>query len=325
MNESPTPADTVDAARGNRPNIVMLGGFGRSGSTLLERCLAESPGVVGMGEVLHLWERGLRDDELCGCSVPFSHCPFWIEVGQRAFGGWAHIDVQEAVADRAAVVRNRYLLELITGITPASRKIRRDRFVKRINALYRAAEKSSAARVIVDSSKHPAYAYFLRHADVNLKCVLVVRDPRGVAYSWSKVVRRPETGQAEELMPRYSTVSAVTNWTVYGLLFHALSLFKVDVKTVHYEDFMASPREVVEDILRFAGVEPGPGDLDHIESDAVELSAHHTVAGNPMRMATGRLGIKADAAWKISMPSRDRRVAGILSFPLRLAYSLRRR
>lgn len=197
MNESPTPADTVDAARGNRPNIVMLGGFGRSGSTLLERCLAESPGVVGMGEVLHLWERGLRDDELCGCSVPFSHCPFWIEVGQRAFGGWAHIDAQEAVADRAAVVRNRYLLELITGITPASRKIRRDRFVKRINALYRAAEKSSAARVIVDSSKHPAYAYFLRHADVNLKCVLVVRDPRGVAYSWSKVVRRPETGQAE--------------------------------------------------------------------------------------------------------------------------------
>lgn len=325
MNESPAPPNRGGKAGGSRPNIVMLGGFGRSGSTLLERCLAESRDVVGMGEVLHLWERGLRDDELCGCSLPFSQCPFWVEVGHRAYGGWTHVDVQEAVADRAAVVRNRYLLELITGITPRDRRIRRDRFVKRINALYRAAADSSAARVIVDSSKHPAYAYFLRHADVNLKCVLVVRDPRGVAYSWSKVVRRPETGSAEELMPRYSTVSAVTNWTVYGLLFHALSLFKVDVKTVHYEDFMASPRTVVEDILRFAGLEPGPGDMDHIQSDAVELSAHHTVAGNPMRMVTGRLGIKADAAWKVSMPSKDRRVAGVLSFPLRLAYSLRHR
>lgn len=314
--------DSSDARK--RPNILMLGGFGRSGSTLLERCLAESRGVVGLGEVLHLWERGLRDDELCGCSLPFSQCPFWLDVGQRAYGGWDHVNKEQAVDDRTTVVRNRYLLELISGLTPANRRVRRDRLLGRVNALYRAAEDTSEARLIVDSSKHPAYAYFLRRADVNLQCVLVVRDPRGVAYSWSKVVTRPETGSAGEIMPRYSTVSAVANWTLYGVLFHALNLFNVDVKTVHYEDFMASPRQVVEEILRFAGLEPGAGDTDHIHNSVVHLSAHHTVAGNPMRMRTGSLPIKADSAWKVSMPARDRRVAGILSFPLRVAYGLRR-
>ncbi|POH60681.1 sulfotransferase [Arthrobacter glacialis] len=324
MNHSSTsPASGTGGAR-NRPNILMLGGFGRSGSTLLERCLAESRGVVGLGEVLHLWERGLRDDELCGCSLPFSQCPFWLDVGERAYGGWDHVDVEQAVGDRTTVVRNRYLLELITGLTPANRRVRRDRLLGRVNALYDAVVETSAARLIVDSSKHPAYAYLLRRAAINLKCVLVVRDPRGVAYSWSKVVTRPETGSAGEIMPRYSTVSAVANWTLYGVLFHALNLFNVDVKTVHYEDFMASPRQVVDDILRFAGLEPGAGDTEHIQKSEVHLSAHHTVAGNPMRMRTGTLQIKADSAWMVSMPPRDRRVAGILSFPLRLAYGLRR-
>ena len=40
--------------------VGFVGGFGRSGSTLLERVVAELPGVCALGEVLHLWERGVR-------------------------------------------------------------------------------------------------------------------------------------------------------------------------------------------------------------------------------------------------------------------------
>ncbi|UIK89354.2 sulfotransferase [Arthrobacter polaris] len=298
----------------------MLGGFGRSGSTLLERCLAECPDVVGLGEVLHLWERGLRDNELCGCSLHFAECPFWQGVGEKAFGGWGTLDVAEAVEDRHEVVRNRYLPELVTGLSPRRRQTRAKRLLIRLNALYHAAAEVSGARFIIDSSKHPAYAYFLRRADVNLKCVLVVRDPRGVAYSWSKVVRRPEVGNAEEYMPRYSTVAAMANWTLYSVLFHLLALLRVDVKTVHYEDFMSQPDEVVKEILVFMGAEATSADVAHIRVDAVDLSAHHTVAGNPMRMKTGTLRIRKDTEWQQKMSARDRRVASLLSFPLRAVY-----
>ncbi len=310
-------------AGGQRPAVLMLGGFGRSGSTLLERCLAECPGVVGLGEVLHLWERGLRDDELCGCSLPFSACTFWTEVGQEAYSGWQRIDPSLAVADRSSVVRNRFIPELVTGLSGRTRKKQRQRLLYRLDALYRAAAKVGDAKLLVDSSKHPAYAYLLRRSSVKLKCVLVVRDPRGVAFSWAKIVRRPEAGSSDAFMPRYSTAAAVANWSAYGVLFHALTLLKVPVKTVHYEDFMEHPRQVVDEILSFACVDTT--DTSHIQDDAVTLSEHHTVAGNPMRFRTGRLDIRADAAWHEQMPSRDRRIAGLISLPLRLAYRLQRR
>ncbi|HEY8295117.1 MAG TPA: sulfotransferase domain-containing protein, partial [Micrococcaceae bacterium] len=286
-------------------------------------CLAECPGVTGLGEVIHLWERGLRDNELCGCGLPFADCPFWHDVGQRAFGGWDTIDVGQAVRDRTDVVRNRYLAELISGLTPRRRRVRRTRLLARLDALYAAAHAVADARLLVDSSKHPAYAYLLRRARVDLRCVLVVRDPRGVAYSWSKVVERPETGAAGELMPRYSTTAAIANWSLYGLLFHALTLLRVPVRTVHYEDFMADPRRIVQEVLSFAGLQPSAQDTLHIADAAVHLSAHHTVAGNPMRMKVGTLAIRQDSAWIEEMTVRDRRLAGLLSLPLRLAYGKR--
>ncbi|MDT4989050.1 MAG: hypothetical protein QOI74_3144, partial [Micromonosporaceae bacterium] len=35
--------------------VVFLGGLGRSGTTLLERVLGELPGVLPLGETVHLW------------------------------------------------------------------------------------------------------------------------------------------------------------------------------------------------------------------------------------------------------------------------------
>jgi len=51
--------------------VLFLAGLGRSGTTLLERALAELPGVQPLGEVIHLWERSVQGDELCGCGEAF--------------------------------------------------------------------------------------------------------------------------------------------------------------------------------------------------------------------------------------------------------------
>ena len=47
--------------------VLFLGGLGRSGTTLLERLLGQLSGVSPLGEVVHLWQRDLVDDERCGC------------------------------------------------------------------------------------------------------------------------------------------------------------------------------------------------------------------------------------------------------------------
>ena len=68
-------------------SVGYLGGLGRSGTTLLARLLGELRGVCSVGEICHLWERGVRDDERCGCGEQFHDCEFWAAVGKTAFGG----------------------------------------------------------------------------------------------------------------------------------------------------------------------------------------------------------------------------------------------
>ena len=57
--------------------VVYLGGFGRSGSTLVERVLGAVPGWVNVGELVDLARSVAPADELCGCGVSFSACPVW--------------------------------------------------------------------------------------------------------------------------------------------------------------------------------------------------------------------------------------------------------
>ncbi len=53
--------------RMTRPRVLLIVGSGRSGSTLVERALGGVTGVAALGEVVHMWDRSVRDDELCAC------------------------------------------------------------------------------------------------------------------------------------------------------------------------------------------------------------------------------------------------------------------
>jgi len=103
----PDAAPPADAGPRVRPRVLIIVGSGRSGSTLIERALGEVPGVAPLGETVHMWERGVRDSELCGCGQPFGTCPFWQSVGQVAFGGWHQIDAQVAIDEVWSALRFR--------------------------------------------------------------------------------------------------------------------------------------------------------------------------------------------------------------------------
>ena len=80
------PPVQLGARRGS--TVLYIGGLGRSGSTLVERLAGQLPGACAVGELVHLWERGITEDERCGCGAPFHQCPFWQQAGKTAFGGW---------------------------------------------------------------------------------------------------------------------------------------------------------------------------------------------------------------------------------------------
>jgi hypothetical protein len=302
-----------------RPTLVYVGGSGRSGSTLLERLLGAVPGVATLGEVVHLPARGLVEGETCGCGEPLARCPFWGPVGDAAFGGWDRVDGEAWQALQHRVDRNRHLPLLAV---PAKAGFRRDLadHVEKLERLYLAAAQVSGSAVLVDSSKHASTAFALRHLTaVDVRFVHLVRDSRGVAYSWTKEMARPETAE-NDLMPTYSPVSSAGWWDAFNLMLAALRATGAPVDRLRYEDVLADPATALRRILAPTGLPLEPGWDDFLTADGARLGPSHSVAGNPMRFRTGTIPLRRDDAWRDALPAADRRVVTALTSPFLVAY-----
>lgn len=302
--------------RSSMARVVFLAGLGRSGTTLLERALAELPGVQALGEVNHLWRRSLVDDELCGCGEPFSSCPYWQAVGDQAFGGWENVDVAAVEAAQSEAMRLRDIAWLARSRSAPSQAA--DIVADHHRRVYEAASAVAAAPVVVDSSKHPALAYVLRRDPaIDLRVVHVVRDPRGVAYSWTKQVERPERrgSGSERWMTRYSPSASALLWLAHNSSTAMLRALGASVLLVKYESFIRQPAQTLEAVARFADLELDAGALDFVEPGALRLRPAHTVSGNPLRFTLGRLEIRIDEAWRTKLPRRDSLLVSALTYP----------
>lgn len=300
--------------------VLFLGGLGRSGTTLLERLLGQLSGVCSLGEVVHLWRRDLCDDERCGCGDRFSACGFWQKVGAEAFGGWDGVDPRRVLDLQARVERTRHIPRLAFGPKPAGLA----EYTNLYERIYTAAAAVSGAAAVVDSSKHSALAYCLRHAaDIDLRVIHVVRDSRGVAYSWTKRVPRPEAERDDE-MTRYSPSRSALLWNAHNVSFGLLGKLGVKVRRIRYEELLADPRSTLRTLARFAGLEESTVDLSFVRATDgrfhADLGPAHSAAGNPMRFTIGTVPLRRDDAWRQALPPSQRRLVGALTAPLLSAY-----
>ncbi len=301
--------------------VIFLGGLGRSGTTLIERVIGQVPGVCAAGELVHLWQRAVLDNERCGCGQPFDRCPLWTAVGERAFGGWSRERAERVLALRARVDRSRHLPPLVLPRAAHPRGAELAEYLSSYRALYAGIAAVSGEQVVVDSSKHPSLAFCLRQdPELDVRVVHVVRDSRGVAYSWTKEMARPESPEGAALMTRYSPTRSAMLWNGQNTSLAVLSRLGMPRLLLRYEDFVLHPRLWVRRIAEFAGLDIRPSDLDFLGTDHVDLTASHTVSGNPMRFRTGHIDLRRDDAWHAQLPRHQRRIISILTAPLLSAY-----
>lgn len=304
--------------------VIYLGGMGRSGSTLAERLIGELPGVCVAGEVVHLWQRGVTDNEQCGCGTEFRRCEFWSAVADAAFGGWSKVDVRRIADLRASVDRTRFIPRLARR--SISGKLRRDlaEYTDYYARLYQAVAAVSGCRTVVDSSKHASLAFCLsRRGDIDLRVVHVVRDSRAVAYSWTTLVPRPEAG-GRGFMTRYSPARAAREWNTQNTSLQLLAHGQTPVLRVRYEDLVGGVKPTMRLISAFAGLPVDEQVLAFVggagREQWAELGRAHTAAGNPMRFTTGKITIRPDDRWQTAMPGSQRRTVTALTLPLLSRY-----
>lgn len=317
---------TEVSSSGSRVTVLYVAGVGRSGSTLLESLLGSLPNWLGVGETMHLPERGLRDDQRCGCGEAFSQCAFWRAVGTRAFGGWASVDVDRwlGLADR--VDRNRNLPLLLRPTLSRRFEAEHRELVDRCGSVVVAAAREAGADVVVESSKHPSFGLVLgAHPELDVRVVHVVRDSRGVAYSWTKQIRRPEIVDRVEFMPTYPPAQIAGRWFAWnGALSALASKTRRPTLRVRYEDFVRSPETVVRTIAEFAGTDVGDDAIAALLTNG-PTRFQHSVAGNPLRFADGPVDLRVDDQWRRELPARQRRIVTTLTAPLLRFYGYRLR
>lgn len=306
-----------------RVPVLYIGGWGRSGSTLLERLLAQVPGFVSVGEMRDFWLRGYVEDRRCGCGEPFRSCEFWTAVGEKAFGGWERVPVERLIHTRMRYDRPWTAPLLATG-RGGGTALRE--YLSHTQRLYRGIQEVAGAKMIIDSSKIPTYAMMLRRIpSIDLRVVHLVRDGRGVVFSWQKQVLRPDATDRPDHMRKYGVASASARYLFYNEGTDLLRRLRVPYLFLRYEDLVRDPATRLLEILDFAGIGTS-ADLGFLSGGTASLERSHTVDGNPMRFATGPLSIRADEEWRTGMAQRDRAIVSTLTAPLlhRYGYEIRR-
>lgn len=303
----------------NKVKVLYIGGGGRSGSTLLNRMLGQVPGLFSMGELRYIWERGLFENQLCGCGSPFRECPFWGQVGEEAFGGWDEVDVAGVIRLRKAVDRPWHTPWLLGPAVWPGYGVKLQAYVNLLGRLYRAIGKVSKAEIIIDSSKIPSYAFILgKVRDIDLRMVHLVRDSRGVAFSWKKRVVKPEITSKVIYMPKYSPMTVSLRYLFNnGLLRFTNRFTRFPYFFLRYEDLVDQPREMLTQVLSCVGHEVREDTFSFIDSapGRVFLGTNHMVAGNPMRFNSGEVVLRPDVEWREKMQWTERLLVTMFTFP----------
>ena len=309
-----------------RTRVLVVGGWGRCGSTMLDMLLGQVDGFVSAGEVRELWLRGCVEDRPCGCGDPFSRCVFWSQVGKEAFGGWDRVDLE-------TILRMRYRWDRPWGLPrllgPPDRGDGTDlaTYTRALARLMTAIATVSGASVVVDSSKIPTHTLLLaRSPELDVRMVHLVRDSRGVAFSNQKHVVKTVTAGEPTLLPRYGAVNSGVRYDLYNAANGALrARFGDHWRRLRYEDLVTDPASQLRELARHAGAGVAP-DLGFLDGRHVTLGTNHLVDGNPVRFAR-ELTLHVDDEWQRFLSDRDRRIMSVLTWPLlrRYAYPVRRR
>jgi hypothetical protein len=289
-----------------RPQVLLITGYSRSGSTLLARTLGEVDGFVSPGELRYLWQRGVIENRRCDCGEPCLECPFWQKVLTRAFGS-APPPAIEGILDLQRRVDRAHRIPALTRATgdPPPEVAT---YLRYHEHLYQAIEEITEASWIVDSSKDPSYGHVLALShEIDLSVVHLVRDSRAVAHSWTRDKHDPGTGKS---MSRQFPAQSALEWNIAEWAAGRLTR-RVPSMTLRYEDFVAGPEAAIRRVFDLVGAVAEPP----LDDNQVRLAPGHAVSGNPMRFESGLVTIREDDQWQEALPSWSRRLVSALTWP----------
>lgn len=304
-----------------RIRVLYVGGFSRSGSTLLAQALGEISGAPFVGELFDVWHRGVVQNCLCGCGERFRACAFWQQVVREGFSREiSDLPVQEIQRLRAKV-RAYWRIPALGIAMLRTRTHRRQLATYRdvLTRLYLGIQRASGSELIIDSSKVPQYAWLLNEiATLEVHVIHLVRDSRATAHSWRRIKCDPSFWWSLKHIGRRSALRSALEWDAFNKLFELTHARFASYSVIRYEDFAADPLGTLQRLARTTGSDwAGSSAVDRA---TLNLHASHSAFGNPCRFVAGSVPIAPDVQWRDEMSHFRFGLVTLMTIPLLRQY-----
>lgn len=308
--------------KNDKVKVLNIAGEGRSGSTFLGNVLGQVEGVFFAGEPRGIWDKGVLQNTPCGCGLPFNNCKTWKHILVKAFGDNENMKYMatEMVHMRSNIFRSRHVpLAIISKTLRAFYINKIGCYLDQLDKLYKSVQEKTGCRVIVDSSSYVSHAYLLGLLpSVDLYTLHLVRDVRGVVYSWSKKKKLGDFD--DEYMLLRKPLKAAMLWVSANLIGETMKYKDASGKylRIKYEDFVDRPVEAILSIMNLISEQPTT--LPFINDHTVFLDGNHAIWGNPNRFQREVVEIRQDNEWKDKMTSHDKLLVTLMTLPLLFRY-----
>jgi hypothetical protein len=227
--------------------IVFIGGYGRSGSTLLCAVLGGADQTVSVGELSRIFSY-YTSSRKCACSQELNACEFWKSIIEEFERRVPDITLQKAaeITTKVESYSNWFLLRYKGSEVEAEYQ----RIWKNLLDII---FDISGKNVIVDASKSSSIACNRAAAlskIVDLSQIHLVRDPRAVTSSTLESERRRFERHGVQPTPVRS-LRTVLSWLSTNLYMHIsnrLGLMKINART-SYESLTNDPVSSLNDLI----------------------------------------------------------------------------
>jgi hypothetical protein len=238
-----------------------------------------------------------------------TNCEIWHKIGSKFLDSQGHYNSNWMYEYQTHIEKQRAIWKQVLGIYRHHENLQYQLYMYNI---FKNLQELSLCTTVIDSSKSVGRALaLLKNNKLDVKVIHLVRDPRGLYYSFQK---------KDVITPVKNIFSVATYWNTTNILADLIKIHyrKNKVIRIRYEDLVTKPYKTIDQIGQF--LNENLADVkEKIENDE-PLERAHIVSGNRLRTQKSALKLKPDLEWKKKLKFHQRNFLSIACFPLMLTY-----
>ncbi len=277
----------------NRKKVLYLLGSGRSGTTLIATILNSHPEIITLGEI-HQFYKHIYYNLNCSCGSDLENCEFWGSVFKNM-----NLSDSEKLLFYKTVdneEKHKFIPLLIAGKKASSN------YLLSQNRFFESLEHNSDIWLL-DSSKYIGrYLLLNQNSSLKIKGVYVVRDVRGVIFSFSKQVQTPK-----------NAINTILYYILTNIFGQLICWIKSDVIKIRYEDFVENTPNEITRLLEHINLKEAV--VENMTDKSYDMP--HIIGGNRIK-SNKSIKIKRDYEWKNNISRTKQIIYYIACFPIML-------